>query len=253
LDAFENSKNKIESIIKDVLSLIANGNNFYSSINKQTRMTKLENPKELSIDEERISFNCSNSELYKCGLCLEICREPKKCSECQSTNCSSCFSKSVEKNNECPFCRNKPFKEQRLSPFERSHFEKLMLKCNLCDQVIIYNDLIKHIKEDHKEGFYKCNCCNENIKAIIGKGDPNLPENIEIVIKCHEDNCKIKCLFCNNNLPFIEFVSHDCPKKMKCNMCSMTYPQIYEEAHQIFYCQKFKLIKEDLERLLNLL
>ena len=114
----------------------------------------------MSIIEENI-INKEVHQAYRdelgCDICLGILVNPKQCSSCQTNYCSECISGWEKKNKSCPMrCHN--YKIEDSPRVIKNMLSKLIIKCDICEENIGYDILIK----DHLFGKCKASskvCC----------------------------------------------------------------------------------------------
>ena len=123
-----------------------------------------------------------------------------------------CIDKYLEKNNNCPICKN-IFENKTKNEFENI-FHKLDFKCLFfkegCNKIVNYLEYFEHIKEcKYNNLIYKCNIEKYNYLKKEFQ-ECNYEENIK-EIKNHFKRCafiKYKCILCNENILQINLKEH---------------------------------------------
>ena len=93
--------------------------------------------------------NVVKDELYKafqnsitCSICLDIIIEPTMCMKCQKAYCKDCIKNWAKINDKCPNRCQNPNYQKCLSMNEL--LSKLNFNCNICKNIINYNEVEKH-------------------------------------------------------------------------------------------------------------
>ena len=93
--------------------------------------------------------NVVKDELYKafqnsitCSICLDIIIEPTMCMKCQKAYCKDCIKNWARINDKCPNRCQNPNYQKCLSMNEL--LSKLNFNCNICKNIINYNEVEKH-------------------------------------------------------------------------------------------------------------
>jgi len=183
---------------------------------------------------------------YKCFICTNVVNEPSQCGECESIFCEGCINIHLEKYNDCPNCRDDPFKKGKLSKFIKLQLEELEFKCPFnCGELFGYYDTEKHrVSCKNIEDEFKCNLCEKNLVK-----DENLEEN-------HKLECeilKIKCDFCLQELNKYDYKQHleSCENySFNCNECKINYNRINKESHD-HLCEEIKKYMSQISSLIG--
>ena len=182
-----------------------------------------------NIDKNKFLIYATNIDYYKrenviekkidisnliCPICYYILKQPRFCSLNNNSHsfCKECIDKYLEKNNNCPICKNNF--ENKIKNEIEIELHKLEFKCLFfkegCTQIINYSEYFNHIhKCKYNNLLYKCQIdkysyikkefekCN-----FIGNKDE---------IKDHFKVCafiEYKCIFCNENILKINLKEH---------------------------------------------
>jgi hypothetical protein len=159
-------------------------------------------------------IQCDNILDLLCPICYNVLKNPKFCSLKKNSHsfCKECIEKYLEKDNNCPICKNK-FENKTKRKYEKI-LHKLDFKCFFfnqgCTKVINYLEYFEHLNEcEYKNLLYKCKVekYNHSKKEFI---KCNYIGNIND-IKKHFKKCAFtiyKCKFCNENVLQINLKEH---------------------------------------------
>jgi len=206
----------------------------------------------LKLPESLISQNKPSEEFFMCKLCKNILIEPKECFECEDLFCSSCIKKKIEKQDECPFCRESPFKEAKFNKQLYYILNQMIIKCPFyCEEIFMYEDLSKHLKScQNIPKVYKCKLCDMKIKI-------ENPDNDNFLLTEHNKSCTgllKKCIHCNNEFQKMHLQSHmkHCEYKLFfCSICKMKFPGKFRLAHNDFYCRQITELHKIFEKIMQ--
>lgn len=112
----------------------------------------------------------SIKEVAICDICTGIVWEPKQCSSCENTFCTTCFDAWQAKNDSCPFkCEN--FQMKDATRIVRTMISKLEFKCHTCGETVKYDDMKEHMDSCEETERVICPICGkENIqKELVDK------------------------------------------------------------------------------------
>jgi len=202
----------------------------------------------IHIDEKYLTTYQTCLDNYFCKICFSLIKNPKSCEKCEELFCSLCLKDCLAKKNECPLCRQKPFKENKISKIVKNTLNDIELFCPLeCNQIIKMENFKKHIIECQKRPkFFKCNFCNEKIR-------------FENELANHSINCKGVlriCPYCNESFKYSFIKSHmnTCESSfITCVLCSCVIPKKFKITHyQYYFCEFFSNIKKFITDIINI-
>jgi len=84
---------------------------------------------------------------FDCGICYQVCKDPKECIKCGSMYCSYCIDDWVSKKNECPIgCSEARTNIRPVSGALSKIYKNLDIKCKYekCGKIVKLCDLAQH-------------------------------------------------------------------------------------------------------------
>ena len=122
---------------------------------------------------------------YICPVCSGLLRKPVECHNCRRIFCKRCIDRWLkEKPGICPICKH--YKEDKCSPVFYGMLCRVKITCknrqNGCNDVLSYESLEKHQKEQCEYRMEACHGCQDNIlRKDLNQHTQNCPE---IKIEC---------------------------------------------------------------------
>ena len=187
-----------------------------------------------------------------CPICLNVVLDPVCCSQCTVTMCKICIDEWVKKKNSCPNrCEN--YKENKLDRLAAKLLSTIKIKCvnfsKKCEEIILYENYINHIKEC-KFTTAECNFCKSEFAA--GLIEAHVQECDFEFIQCK--NCDLK--FKKKDMTAHINIAHS-DKFINCKYCSFRVNERLLQSHynicdkNITICDYCELVVNDKHNLNN--
>lgn len=96
---------------------------------------------------EKDRFPELQGDSFDCGICYQVCKEPKECVKCGSMYCAFCIDDWVSKKNECPVgCTEAKNNVRPVTGALAKIYKNLDIKCKSegCGKVVKLCDLVQH-------------------------------------------------------------------------------------------------------------
>lgn len=220
----------------------------------KSSFTRLES---IKLPENLILKNKPAEAFHICKLCSNILLEPKACAECEDLFCNSCLKAKLSEQNECPFCREAPFKEAKYSKQLAYILNQMVLKCPLgCSAAVSYEDLQSHVKNCACAPIYfKCELCDLRIKVDVNAN--SIGNNGKDLFSEHNKVCPNvlrTCVHCNEEFPKAQLPAHMkyCEYKLYfCATCKMKFPGKFRLAHNEYYCRQITQLHKIFDKIMQ--
>jgi len=181
-----------------------------------------------------------------CSICLNVLNQPiTQCSNCEELFCKFCIDKHIQNRNNCPKCRDLPFKKQKLGRKLKDFLNYLKFSCPLkCGETFGLADSENHKDSCEKlKDIYQCNLCKK-------KFDFNPDLKLLHIYQC--EKLIIACIYCNEVMSVLAYKNHlkMCDEWMEyCEDCNLMVCRKYEEAHKSLFCHRIRQLSLSIEKL----
>jgi hypothetical protein len=157
----------------------------------------------LDMDAHNISHGAEYFEIFQCGICFFLSKDPVYSPCCGKINCSACFKDCQSSNSHCPFCRSSSFKSEELNKLMKRLYNSIQFFCSYNKSGCTRGGLTAKEAKDHEKhceynpkGIVKCKkCFVQYIKEEESKHDclKMLSEAVKTLTKKIDENKKKEC------------------------------------------------------------
>lgn len=120
----------------------------------------------LDMDQHNISDGVEYFDIFQCGICFFLSKNPVYSPCCGKINCKVCFDDCQSANDHCPFCRSSSFKSEELNKLTMRLYNNILFLCSFNKSGCLKRGFTaKEAKEHEKycdfnpKGIVKCKKC----------------------------------------------------------------------------------------------
>jgi len=242
-------KSFIEQLEKDKeLYNAKNGNtiidlNKISDLLKQFKIIKykeLNEPYQLK-EEDFTGTDKGSLKNVVCSICWDIVKyQIIQCDNCENLFCESCLAIHRLNKNNCPNCRQSPFKERIIGRLLKNILNEYKFKCPLeCGIKIGIFDTENHkLSCEKARDVFKCNLCLMQLEYKI-----SMKEEHALICK----KLIISCNYCKKIVNKFDYKGHleICQEYLiECKRCKFIFTREFEKAHSQYICQRFEILSD---------